>query len=463
MAEAAAPVRISRGGGGQLAQVWKPHRYQLKAAKHLLANPGAALFLDPGLGKTSSTLAAIKALKDAGKLKHPVLIIAPLRVAHLVWPAEVAKWLNFADLTVVVLHGKDKELMLDSDADIFVINPEGLEWLFGHKTLKFSGLVIDESTKFKSWKAQRTKRLKAELNRFAFRWILTGTPAPNGIGDLFSQIFMIDGGRALGRYITNFRTTFMVQGGYGGYEWFPKEGALEEIEARLKKIVLRLDAADWLELPELTYNRIGVRLPASLMSKYRELEEEYLVALQSGEISALTAATVSMKLRQFVNGQVYDEDRKVHYVHDVKLDALESLVEELSGQPVLVAVAFLPEVDAIRERLGKNIPYLGGGNTPKESKRIVDEWNAGKLPIVLAHPTSVSHGLNLQGGRHVCWYGLTWNLEEYDQFIRRVWRQGQTQRVICHSIIALDTVDVKVEGALRSKQKVQSALLERLK
>lgn len=453
---------VQGGSGNHAPTAWTPHSYQLRACKHLLANNGAALFLDPGLGKTSITLATIKALKDAKKLKG-VLVIAPLRVCHMVWPAEVRKWEGFADLKVTVLHGKDKDDLLKQKSDVYVINPEGLEWLFKTGVWKWDTLVVDESTKFKSWKAQRTKLLKMYLHKFERRWILTGTPAPNGIGDLFSQVYLLDGGRRLGKYITHFRSRFMMQSGFKGYQWVPKVGALEEIEALLKDIALRLEAADWLKLPPLIHNRIEVELPKHARKHYEELEAEFVVQLKSGEISAVSAATLGVKLRQFTNGLVYDDERRVHFVHEAKLDALEDLVEELSGTPVLVAVAFLPEVEAIRKRLGADIPYLGGGVSTKAADEIAKGWNAGKYPIVLAHPSSVAHGLNLQGGRHVCWYGLTWNFEEYDQFIRRVWRQGQTQRVVCHSIVAVDTMDEKVERALREKKNLLESLLQKLK
>jgi SNF2 family DNA or RNA helicase len=408
------------------------------------------------------TLSALRALKAAKKLKA-ALVIAPLRVAHMVWPAEAEKWTDFHGLKVVVLHGKDKDRLLVEPADVYIINPEGLPWLFQQRLLPdWCTLVVDESTKFKSWRAQRTKLLRSQLNRFQRRWILTGTPAPNGIEDLFSQIFICDAGQALGRFITHFRSRYMVQTGYMGYDWAPKEGAVEEIEERIRHLVIRLDAADWLKLPKLIHNRIVVELPSPVQELYKQLEREFFVQLKTGAINAATAATAGIKLRQLVGGQVYDETRQVHAVHEAKIDALEDLLEELGGQPLLVAVAFLPEVLALRERFGK-VPYLGGGVSRAEAQATVDGWNSGKHKLVLAHPASVSHGLNLQGGRHVCWYNLTWNLEEYDQFIRRVWRQGQKRQVVCHSIVAADTIDVDIERALRNKKKLMQSLLDAMK
>lgn len=464
VARAASEPGLSGGGGDDEGAVpWTPRQYQLRACKHLLTNAGAALFLDPGLGKTSTTLACIQALKDSKKLRS-ALIIAPLRPTYLVWPRELRKWIDFHGLTFEVLHGPDKAKALSRKADVYIINPEGLEWLSNQSGIgnRWCTLVVDESTRFKSWGSKRMKLLKNLLPLFKRRWILTGTPAPQGVGDLFSQIYICDGGAALGRYVTHFRSRYMMQAGYKGYQWVPKEGTLEEIQERIAHMVLRLAAEDYLELPELLHNRIEVSLPKDVAKQYREFENEYVLQLKKATITAVTAATLGMKLRQFVGGYVYDENRKPHLVHTAKLDALEELVEELSGKPLLVAVAFLPEVDAIRERLG-DVPYLGGGVSTKEADRLCDEWNKGKLPLLLAHPTSVAHGLNLQGGNQLCWFNLTWNLEEYDQLIRRLWRQGQTQRVTVHTIVMEDTIDLNIERALRHKAGVQKALTDRFK
>lgn len=451
---------------------WKPKDYQVRAIEKLLTNDCFGLFLDPGLGKTSITLTALKALKEAGKLKTGALVIAPLRPAYLVWPAENAKWSHLG-MDVIVLHGKDKDSLYKQQADLYVINPEGLEWLFSKdkgRRRHWSALVIDESTRFKNWSAKRTKLLRGELDRFDRRYILTGTPAPNGIQDLFPQIYMLDGGRRLGRYITHFRSRYMIQvevlskSGFpmGVYKWEPKEGAVQDIESKLEDVILRLSAEDWLNLPPLIHNRIEVDLPKKAREQYEELEKEFILQLKKGTVTPANAGVLGMKLRQVSNGFVYTDGGGTAEIHTAKLDALEELVEECAGQPILVAIAYKHELEAIRARLGKHIPYLGGGVSSTEAAEICEEWNAGSLPIVIAHPTSVAHGLNLQGGRHICWFGLTWNLEEYDQFIRRVWRQGQTRRVICHTIVARGTMDGKIEGALRSKNSLQKALLDAL-
>lgn len=468
MAFSAAEERVPRRNRVEPAGVrWPAHKYQLKAVKFLLGQDAAALFLDPGLGKTSTVLAAIAALKQAKKFKR-ALIVAPLRVCHMTWPNEQQKWADFAGLSMRVIHGSKKEKLLQEPGiDIHVINPEGLAWLWRQLQGKwpYDVLVIDESTKFKSWTALRTKSLRMKLEKFSRRWILTGTPAPNGIADLFSQIYILDGGKRLGQYITYFRTRFMVQGGYNGYEWKPKLGALEEIEELLSDVVLRLEAKDWLELPELTFVDIPVELPTAVRKQYDQLEEEFILELESVEVSAIHAAALGMKLRQVTNGFIFDDDAKPHWLHDEKLDALEDLVEELNGSPVLVGIAFLPELEAIRKRLGYDVPYLGGGVGKKQAEQIVTDWNEGKIPVLIAHPASVSHGLNLQGAcHHVCWFGLTWNLEEWDQLIRRVYRQGQkSNRVIVHNIVAAKTKDQEIAKALGQKDATQAHLLQALK
>lgn len=444
---------------------WHPHGYQIRAAKFLLDRGGAGLWADPGLGKTSVALACIAALHEAGNMQR-ALIVAPLRPATHTWPKELMKWDDFRHLKMIVLHGKDKDWHITRDADINVINPEGLQWLVRNapEPWPWDVLVVDESTKFKSWSAQRTKLLRSVLDRFERRWTLTGTPAPNGLGDVFSQAFIMDGGKALGPYITHFRSRFMVQGGYLGYEWFPREGSWEEVAARLHDLVLRLDAKDWLELPPISYNVIEVELPPAARRLYNELEDQFFLELEQGNIVAGSAAALGMKLRQCTNGNVYEESGTSVSIHKEKLNALEDLIEELSGAPVLVAVAFRSEVAAICQHLGQKIPYLGGGVNPREADRIIDLWNKGKLPVLLAHPTSVAHGLNLQeSGHHICWYGLTWNFEEYDQFIRRVWRQGQKNRVIVHQIIAEKTMDQSIGAALRHKDRQQTSLMQLVK
>lgn len=422
--------------------------------------------MDPGLGKTSITLAALKILKKE-QLASKTLIIAPLRVCYSVWPREVLKWKDFEKLKAVVLHGKDKEKALKSDADIFLINPEGLPWLLGShdfKKLGFDVLVVDESSKFKASNTQRFKLLKTILHHFRRRYILTGSPVPNGLMGLFSQIFILDGGAALGRFITHYRNTYFYPSGYGGYEWKIQPGAEARIQEKLRPLTIRLEDKDYLELPEIVINDIYVELPAAAREVYDEMEKELIVAMKSGEIVAANAAVASMKCCQIANGGIYDEAGKAHHLHMEKADAVFELIEELQGAPALIAYDFHHDLERLQRLLGK-APYIGGGVTPKRSAELEAAWNKGELPYLLGNPASVAHGLNLQdAGNHVVWHSLTWNFEHYDQFIKRVRRQGNKyKKVFVHRVIARDTVDEAKLMTLAAKDNTQKSLLNGLK
>ena len=453
---------------------YAPHPYQINAIQTMCANPSAALFLDPGLGKTSITLAAFTMLKEAGAVKS-MLVIAPIRPMNLVWPNEIAKWADFNGLTFSIVNGtpKQREAALDVKADIYLINPENIAWLAQQNVPAGlpDMLVVDESTRFKNPASVRFKALKLILDKFSRRYILTGTPAPQSVQDLFAQSYILDGGARLGRFITHFRKQFCnpeliyIAGGRTITKWNPKPEAAELIYKMLNGIALRLRAEDYLTMPALTMNTVEVELPAAARVAYKAMERDLFTTLGNGtNLTAASAAAAVMKLRQIVNGWAYSEEGS-ELVHEAKLEALAELVEEQQGQPTLVAVSFLHEVQAIRDTLGdQSIPYLGGGVSAKEADTIVARWNRGELPVLLAHPTSVAHGLNLQAGGHaVCWFGLTWALEEHEQFNCRVYRQGQKRPVVIHYIIVKDSVDESILAALKSKSSAQSAILERLK
>lgn len=478
---------------------WTPHAYQKKAVKFLLEHAASALFLDPGLGKTSITLAAIKLLKQK-KVLDKVLLIAPLRVCYSVWPKEVEKWKDFEHLKVVVLHGPNKEALLKEDADVYVVNPEGLDWLLQVKKTKvvspktgkvttkvdvdlrrwkalgFDTLIIDELSKFKHTSTNRFKSLKLVLNTFRRRWGLTGSPASNGLMDLFGQCYILDQGRTLGPYITHYRMKYFNPS-HDGFSWVLREGADEEIYERLAPLALRMAADDYLDMPTLIENNIRVDLPGDVLQVYSQLEDDLIAKLGDGVVVASNAAAASMKCRQVVNGGIYlDPDieklvkapkskREWLNLHTEKVDALADLIEELQGSPLLVAYDFEHDLDRLRERLGKDVPYIGGGVTAKRSAELERAWNAGELPVLLGHPQAMAHGLNLQEvGHHVCWHSLTWDFELYDQFIRRVLRQGnKSKKVFVHHIIAKGTIDEVVLSALKSKRKGQNALFDALK
>lgn len=461
---------------------YAPYPFQSKAIQMVCSNPGAALLLDPGMGKTGIALAAVTVLQYRAQI-NAALVIAPIRPMYLTWPAEVKKWAQFNYMRVSIVHGtpEQRKKALATPADIYLINPENVDWLVSVGGVDAFNvvpelLIVDESTRFKNAQAKRFKALKAMLVDFPRRLILTGTPAPQSIEDMFAQMQIVDGGQRLGKFITYFRKAFMesetirVGGGRTIEKWYPAPGSEKAVAARIADVSLRLQAEDYLSMPAISYNVITVELPPPARKTYAALDKELVAKTASNvTLSAATAAAAIMKLRQITNGWAYSEQGSTH-VHNAKIDALAELVEEQQGTPLLVAVAFVHEVDAIRAALkevlpkGTDVPYLGGGVFRTEADRIVAQWNDGKLPVLLAHPTSVAHGLNLQAGGHaVCWFGLTWSLEEHIQFNARVYRQGQAKPVVIHYLAAKDTVDEDIAKALASKADVQAAILTRLK
>lgn len=468
---------ISSAARSSTATPWSPHAYQKRAIKFLLEHGAAGLFLDPGLGKTSITLAALKILKKEKTFKR-ALIIAPLRVCYSVWPKETQKWTDFHGLRCSILHGEHKRMRAQDDAEIYLINPEGLEWLIESGTLEklnCDTLIVDESSKFKHTRTQRYALLKPQLKNFRRRWILTGSPTPNGLLDLFGQIYILDLGASLSPYITQYRRMFFDPTGYGGYQFKLKPDGAERINKAIKPIVLRLEAADYLELPERVDNVINIELPADARKAYNQMERVLMTALAKGEIvSAANAGVATMKCRQIANGGLYrgiDIDNPIvkadawAHMHMAKVEAVADLVEEMEGQPVLIAYEFEQDLHRLLKVLGKDTPVLGGGVSAKAGARIERDWNEGNLPVLLGHPQSMAHGLNLQGaGNAIIWHSLTWNYENYDQFIKRVHRQGNThKKVFVHHIIARNTIDEVMLLTLQNKGKVQHNFLTALK
>lgn len=444
---------------------WEPWPYQERALRFIIENPGAALFLRPGLGKTSIVLAAIKLLYP-----HAVdgaLIVAPLRVVQGVWPAEVMKWAEFQNLPISIIHGtaKQRRAALEKDAAIYLINPENVVWLAEQDWTPPEMLVLDESTKFKNSRSKRFRALKKWIKAGAFkrRIILTGTPAPNGYEDLFGQIYVLDCGRRLGEFITHFRMKYFTQD-FNGFSWSLRQGAEELIQERIRDIVLMVEAKELAGVPELLQVKMPVVLPEKVLKTYRDLEEDFLIQIDSEYVTAFQAGVLSNKLRQMANGWVYDSglERASHFVHDAKLEALADLKEELGSENLLVAYEFRPEGEAICERLG--CPRLGGGVTTKQAAKILDDWDNRRLPALAVHPASGGHGLNLQrGGNHLAFFGLPWDLELHDQMIARLWRQGQQNRVVVHYLMAQGTIDETVHGVLVRKDRTQQDLLAAFK
>lgn len=447
----------------------------------MLERQAAGVLLDPGLGKTSIVLAAFDILRRK-KLARKALVIAPLRPCYLVWPAEIEGWDDFKHLRYAILHGKNKEAALASDADIYIINPEGLDWLLNRngkqwRALGFDTLVVDELTRFKHSKGKRFKLLKKVLGTFQRKWGLTGTPAPNGLQDLFGQMYVLDEGAALGRYITHYRMQYFYNPDGNGWKWVPRAGAAELIYERLRALCIRMRDEDYLkDLPQIIPIKIMLELPPAARDMYDKMEDLMIAKLADKLVVASNAAAASTKCRQIANGAVYVDDdvasivrgstgRKVLHVHDVKLEAVSELVEELQGNPLLLAYEFNHDLDRLLAHFGRDTPYIGSGVNAKRSREIESAWNAGEIPLLLGHPASMGHGLNFQGcnAQHVAYFSMFWDLELYDQFIRRVRRQGnKAPRVFVHHFMMKDTCDEAIYGSQRHKERGQNALSDAL-
>lgn len=440
---------------------YKPHDYQAYAKDWIIDHKNSGLLLDMGLGKTIVTLTAIDELMFDYFEISKVLVIAPLRVAQSTWDAEIEKWDHLKDLTLSRVLGPEKERRqaLHTPADIYIINRENVTWLV--QTLKgswdFDMVVIDELSSFKSPKSQRFKSLRKVRPLISRIVGLTGTPSPNGLIDLWAQMYLLDGGDRLGRTITAYRDRYFLPDKRNQHIIFSyklKPQAEERIYEKIEDICISMKSKDYLNLPERINNLVPVMLKDK--AKYDQLEKDLLLELEEGDIVANNAAGLTNKLLQFANGAIYDEDGEVSVIHDDKLKLLDDLIEAANGKPVLVFYSFIHDKDRIKARY-KNVKTL---DTAEDIKK----WNKGEIEILLAHPASAGHGLNLQsGGNIIIWYGLTWSLELYMQANARLDRQGQTQSVIVHHLVAKDTVDEDVMKALENKEIGQEALLKAMK
>lgn len=445
--------------------IYQPYHYQAYATQWIIEKEKSALFLEMGMGKSVATLTAILELLydyfDVAK----VLVIAPLRVASTTWEEEVEKWDHLKGLRISKVLGSEKERIasLYKKADIYIINRENVTWLVERYSSNwpFDMVVIDELSSFKSPKAQRFKSLK-KVRPFIKRLVgLTGTPAPNGLIDLWPQIYLLDGGERLGKTITGYREKYFLPDKRNQmivYTWKLKEGAEEAIFEKISDICVSMKAEDYLELPERIDNIIPVELPKKAKEQYEVLEKELILSIADTDVLAGSAAVLANKLLQMANGAVYDEDGKVKHIHDEKLKALDELIEAASGKPVLVFYGYQHDKDRLLTHLKHFNPRL------LQSDQDIKDWNQGKVQVLLAHPASAGHGLNLQaGGNIIIWFGLTWSLELYQQANARLWRQGQKQTVVIHHIIAKDTIDERVMKALEDKDVSQAALIEAVK
>ncbi len=446
--------------------IYNPHKYQKYCIDRIIADDSIGLFLDMGLGKTIITLTAINELMynrfEIGK----VLVIAPKKVAEATWINEAKKWEHTKHLRIVSVLGTAKKRIeaLNTPGDIYVINRENVPWLVEYDANKwrFDMVVVDELSSFKSNKAQRFKSLtyvRNHINRFVG---LTGTPASNGILDLWAQIYLIDKGERLGKKITHFRERYFNSNSHGGHftTFEPKHQADEEIKRLIGDICISMSADDYLTLPDCITIDTTVELDSKAQKQYKEFERQQLLEIDADTLTAQTAAVLSGKLLQFANGAVYDEDRKVVPLHSAKLDAFMELVEGLNGQHALVFYNFKHDLERLKNSLSRTKLIVRELKTPQDEQ----DWNNGKIDILLAHPASCAYGLNLQnGGHHIIWFSLNWSLELYQQANKRLHRQGQVKPVIVHRLLTAGTRDFDVADALEGKNDVQQALLDALK
>ena len=449
---------------------FRPHSYQRHCINKILETKKLGLFLDMGLGKTVTTLTAVKELKYNRFQVCKVLVIAPKKVAEGTWTKEAAKWDHTKMLRVSPVLGSQAKRIraLNTPADLYVINRENVCWLVDYyrNAWPFDMVVIDESSSFKSHSAKRFKALAGISSRISRMVELTGTPSPNGLADLWSQVYLLDGGERLGKRYSQFRERYFQPDKRGAdgmvYSYEAKPGTEESILAKISDICISMKAEDYLELPDLTYHEVPVELDKKSWKAYQDLERKMILELPEDDelISVTSAAALSNKLLQLANGAVYDEDRQVHEVHDCKIEAFLELVESLQGKPVLVFYNYQHD----RERILKALAKSGLRIRELKTTQDEDDWNAGRIDILLTHPASSAYGLNLQqGGNHVIWFGLTWNYELYTQANKRLHRQGQVNKVIIHHLVSTGTRDEDVMAALRRKDDVQNWVMESLK
>jgi SNF2 family DNA or RNA helicase len=445
-----------------------PHGYQRFAIDYIKKNAITAVLLDMGLGKTVITLTAINDLLFDSFEVSRVLCIAPLRVARDTWPEELRKWEHLSGLRFAVAVGTEAErnTAFQSQADIFIINRENVQWLIEKSGVlfDFDMLVIDELSSYKNHQSKRFRALmkvRPKVNRVVG---LTGTPSSNGLLDLWAQFRLLDMGQRLGRFIGKYRTDYFLPDKRNGqviFTYKPLPNAEKQIYEKIGDITISMKAADHLQMPELLTVHHSVELTEDERERYEELRRNLVLTVKNCEITAANAAALSGKLCQMANGAVYGDNGAANVIHDRKLDELEDLIEAANGKPVLVAYWFQHDKARISQRLAK----LRISFAHLDKKDTIAMWNRGELSVALIHPASAGHGLNLQaGGSTLIWFGLTWSLELYQQTNARLWRQGQqADTVVIHHIIAKGTIDEQVLNALQRKDKTQAALINAVK
>lgn len=437
------------------------------------------IFLGTGLGKTIIALTIIDQLLKRD-LIEAALIVTTKKAMYNTWRQEAKIWKHTQYLKCNIIHGDIfrgsanyvKRLQLFDKAQVYLINYEGLPWLSEtlnrschNRLLPFQAIFYDESTKMKHSTTQRFKKFKPHMKRFEYRYPMTGTPSPNGPMDLYGQVYTMDLGESLGTTLTSFRNRFFISIPMGSFsEYRPMRGATEAIAKRISKRTINLRKEDYLNLPTVTYNKMMIDLPNKLRKQYDELEEQFFIDIEDTEIDIFSAAGLSMKLRQFLQGKMYsgyDKERQTHFIHDEKLQIVSEMMEGIGN--CLIAYNFQFERDDLLS-VFKNAKAIDGRTTDEQASDYIKQWNLGQLKILLYNPASDPHGLNLQkGGHNILWYSLTWNLEHYIQLIDRLWRQGQKHKVFVHHPLFRDTIDEVVYQALTTKGANQKTLLNLLK
>lgn len=443
---------------------YTPHEYQKRATQFIIDNRYCALFLDMGLGKTVSTLTAIDILKNEYLEIDKVLVIAPKSVALNTWSGETAKWDHLRKLRISVAMGTaaQRTKAIERDADIYVTNRDNVKWIvdyFKKEPWPFDTVVLDESSSFKNPSSQRFKALRKIRPQLRRVIELTGTPSPNGLMDLWPQIWLLDMGERLGRTLGSYRSEFFTAGRRNGavvYDWIARPGARQRISKRLADISMSMQASDYLDMPDVIDGGLTIALSQAEMRDYLEFQKEQLMELDNTDIEAVTAAALTNKLLQFTGGALYDDTHNWHEVSTAKLEALQDIVES-TDESVLIYYQYQSERERILKVLPDAVTFTGEPD-------ILEDWNAGKIRLLLAHPASVAYGLNMQAGGHIIvWYTPTWNLELYMQANARLNRQGQMKPVVIYHLIASGTIDERVMQALSGKNGSQAALLRHIK
>ena len=447
--------------------IYEPYPYQQYCAARIVADAAVGLFLDMGLGKTVITLDAINTLRYDRWAVRRVLIIAPKKVAEGTWTKEAQKWEHLRHLRIsAVLGSQQKRLRaLATPADIYVINRDNVAWLVDYfkNAWPFDMVVLDESSSFKNSQSKRFKALKLVRSRINRLVELTGTPASNGLIDLWAQIYLLDGGARLGRTLGQYRERFFDPDKRSRTQIFsytPKDGSMEYIQQAIGDICVSMKAEDYLNLPDRMFDDVPVVLDDKARKAYRQLERDLLLELDEGQITAASAGVLTGKLLQLCNGAVYDSEKRPLAIHNCKVEAFLEVLEQLNGQHCLVFYNFQHD----RDRLLAALEPLGLRVRVYQSSADEDAWNAGEIDVLLAHPASCAYGLNLQnGGHHIVWFGLTWSLEQYEQANKRLHRQGQRHPVIVHHLVVQGGMDEDVIESLRAKGDTQEALMDALK